>query len=547
MRTKEQRIANKKYNKNHEPHQHTVLEDMDLVDKLVICMPTGSGKSRIIYSDIMNNMIDENKIFAIASHRLLLNSQHLNDLFHVFKEHIGHVGFIIVGSEGFDTKRFQNDPEINSKLAELNLSYTDLFTSSLSTSEITSKSQEHIHNNRDVIIISTYNSLDKLKNLNIDCIYCDEAHFLATPKNTADFKRNFEELTIHKKYFFTATPKELREGNKYDFFLMDNEQEFGKKSGIPFIEAVQERIIVKPIIHFVKIQNRTDDKNYESVENFTDVIIDSFKEHEKQVKKCSANPNLIGAKILVRCPSVEMMWNIKKNLLEKFGDTKIFAAACYQEGESYSYEMNNTKFQNKIDFLNALKDMSSEETAIILNVDILSEGIDVPGITGVLFLSKNPPSKQKIMQVIGRSTRLHSVDRTNLKLGQVDKTEEDLKRFVKPYCFVMLPMISLESDQGCKTIAEMIKRLRDEYGFNPGFTVTIGEDTCITDKLEDLKGLNNIEQKRKFEKIEKLLHEIETLDEFERDFEETEKIEKISSIEDETEWLNEGKKLLYGK
>lgn len=177
------RIFKRNFEKDLMKHQTDALDFMDLNNPGNICAPTGTGKSRIIYSDLLDkiqfNTLDT---FVIVSHRLLLNIQHLDGIFELFKNLLPHVGIIYVGSYQIDPTNYINDPELNSRLLNANISIAELISSSINKSDINNKIAEHKRNGRDVIVISTYHSLDKLEDTYIHTLYCDEAHFLASPK-----------------------------------------------------------------------------------------------------------------------------------------------------------------------------------------------------------------------------------------------------------------------------------------------------------------------------------------------------------------------------
>jgi superfamily II DNA or RNA helicase len=73
--------------------------------------------------------------------------------------------------------------------------------------------------------------------------------------------------------------------------------------------------------------------------------------------------------------------------------------------------------------------------AIILHIDTISEGMDVPGITGVAIYRKLGTTK--LLQTIGRCLRLFSEDRKKLYSGEMLPTETD--EFIKPFGFVIIP------------------------------------------------------------------------------------------------------------
>lgn len=509
MNNTEYRIFERNFITSLMNHQNTSLDEMVRNDSLTICMPTGTGKSRIIYADILDNIKQPSfDTFVIASHRLLLNVQHFSELFDTFKTLMPSVGFIFVGSYQLDLSELRKNSSMNSVLLKYETNYKELITSCLSVEDVNYHVKRHRDCGRDVIIITTYHSLDKLKEIDIHTLYCDEAHFLATARETAQFKDNFEKISAKRKYFFTATPKDLvtNTDDETDMFLMNNQTVFGKRIGISFREAVDECLIVKPYIHLIEVSGRKGTKKYSSTVNYARVVVEAFREHEKTLKdieKCAP-------KILVKCPSVDAIWKILDELEKEEHDFTVFAGASHSSKTSNFYE-NDEPIDSKIGFLSRLQNLDNVKKAIILHYDILSEGIDVPGITGVMFLSKELPSKPKILQTIGRSTRLMSVDREAVRNGKIAKN--DYEKMIKPNCAVILPIMSDEMDHSAENIAKMVIDLRDNFGFKPEIYTEAGEDVSKT-KVEDaVEGLNVKDEKNeKFSKIDSVKHYIELMD-----------------------------------
>lgn len=542
FRSKNFRKFENKFINSMSKHQSEYLNEMLDYDKLTICMPTGTGKSRIIQGDIIDNIKNETTdSFVIATHRLMLNTQHISELFEQLSIVLGSIGFIFVGSTDVDVDEFMKSTKINSKMNELNLNYKDLFLNSTNSFDIEKQIKKHKDADRDVIIVSTYHSLNSLKNIDIHTIYCDEAHLLATEKEKADFKSNFNTLNFKRSYFFTATPKDLKDSNNIDIdsFLMDNEDIFGKRIGLSFNEAIKCGYIVSPIIHIAQPENYDHTKDFETTDNYVKFIVDIYKSHKKWLNSVSFNSNMISPKLLIKNPSVDHIWKIHKRLIEHkdLQEVNIFAGASRNDLSTDKHMKNNEGIRNRNDFLKAMQDMDSKEEAIILHYDILSEGINVPGITGVVFLSDKLPTLPKLLQNTGRATRLHLYDRERLSNKSI--SVNDSSTWVKPHCAVILPILNAESNQTVKNISSNIKKLRDEFNFDPSFYVSLGEDISKSDKDDDdLETLNKKDKKEKPVLLEKIIHEIEKLDKEEKQDDYNHKLKLIGKIED----LDEKKK-----
>ena len=69
---------------------------------------------------------------------------------------------------------------------------------------------------------------------------------------------------------------------------------------------------------------------------------------------------------------------------------------------------------------------------------MLSEGIDIPSLTGVMII--NYKELSTLSQIIGRSLRLHSSDRKNIA------ENFDFKNRIKPYAYILLPIFVKHDD-----------------------------------------------------------------------------------------------------
>ncbi|MCP4483813.1 MAG: hypothetical protein GY823_04535, partial [Flavobacteriaceae bacterium] len=99
---------------------------------------------------------------------------------------------------------------------------------------------------------------------------------------------------------------------------------------------------------------------------------------------------------------------------------------------------------------------------IVIHFDILTEGIDVPGLTGVLFL--RDLKKSKFIQTLGRVARLDVYDRNLIDKKVI--TPDELDKMSKPYAWVIIPSVMVEDVDKLANLRSLISELRD-FGFNP--------------------------------------------------------------------------------
>lgn len=372
--------------------------------------------------------------------------------------------------------------------------------------------------NFHIIITTTYHSSNILKETGIkaNISIFDEAQYLVSKSVEETEFRHSMNVSSDLKIFMTATPvyTDSDEGRG-----MNNNELFGdilfQKSPKHMINA---GCIVSPKMHYVSVKNNVDSiidsKDYKNISN---LILDCFKFHKNEIKKVSAYPNKIGAKILVICDgqmTLEGLMNSSN--FKNINNIKVYAISTdygiYIHGNGHKRKINNS---DKEKLLEELEKLDQNDDVIILHVDMISEGLDVPGITGILPLRNC--NKIKFLQNLGRSTRLHSYDRE-----RIHETEElkikDYKNYVKPYCYVILPYISENKNDFVERYINIIRSLRSEYDFdpseniicdfiNPAQTNTELEEDFLNKEIRSIKNLvqytyEHIIEKEKKEKEE---------------------------------------------
>ena len=167
--------------------------------------------------------------------------------------------------------------------------------------------------------------------------------------------------------------------------------------------------------------------------------------------------------MLISASGTEDMKNlIKSKEIKDFinGGGKFFAVASNNEVSNY---INGEKV-NRREWLRQLQvDGSSQnQELIVIHFDILTEGIDVPGLTGVLFL--RDLKKSKFIQTLGRVARLDLRDRNLIDKKVI--TPNELDKMNKPYAWVIIPSVMAEDVDKLENLRSLISELRD-FGFNP--------------------------------------------------------------------------------
>lgn len=533
--------------------QKECFEKMQSTNKLSIILPTGTGKGHLIFVDLLTRIHNKNgNVFAICSHRIGLNKQHTMDMFENFKDFIGEIGYIFVASENYTQAEKQRNEYI-SLLGNVNLD--NLITTLKPGQSIQEVIDYHKNEGRTVIIVSTYHSLQKLYNVEIDVMYCDEADKMVNNKPKTEngikqepFMKKFLKLrnNVKNQYFLTATPKDWsKEWTTENIEFMNNKDIFGERIEMEFSAAVKSGYIVQPYIHIVyPVQQDVEDTNIPDEEDledetFSDIVVkdmnvnlkakikmiaEAFVTHKQFLKERSSQPEKIGAKMLVKCKNIRSeMWGIfHEGLREALPNTKIFAGGSYgyRDTDNQEYKDNNhyiynpyseiplQSIQDRDTYLAKIKELTLDEDAIVLHCDILSEGINVKGFTNVMFVGGVTQTDAKAMQNIGRATRVVDEDRYNLNNGTISLTNS--KGWIKPFCTVTIPFWNAESSEAKDKMVELIKSLR-----NIGFGIErfgTGTDINKDDKLNpELEPQNENKLAKRKSGIKALEQELEEL------------------------------------
>jgi superfamily II DNA or RNA helicase len=325
--------------------------------------------------------------------------------------------------------------------------------------------------NKPLVIFSTYHSVDRVSvaakesNTKVRLYVYDEAQYCVT---SGDFKETPYFPSDHK-LFFTATEKYT---DSSDGIGMNNESKFGK---IIFSRKPKQLIekgeMASVAIHLVGSREEVDSDNYESKAR---IVIESFEKHREVVKQHSASPDLIGPKMLVICDKQDSLKGIMRSaLLKKYREenntTKIYALSSDYGITISGYTDPRVTNKGKEYLFNELNNLEDTDEMILFHVDMVAEGMDVPGITGVLPFRNL--GKIKFLQNLGRGTRLCDLDRKKLYSGEI--APKEWNKYVKPYCWVVLPVLSGEYYDFKRRCENYIYALRSDYEFDTSELVVV--------------------------------------------------------------------------
>jgi superfamily II DNA or RNA helicase len=453
------------FHNKHRPHQINALNH--LRDETIgqITIPTGTGKTRIQVDVHISDMIEKTKnnqtgIYVIGAHRLALCSQLLYDIVEVAIPCGLQFDVLQVNSNSFSNDAIRTQLRKEGKIDDNLRAFNDLISKGTNTTrqdDVLDFVNNSKANNRHVIIVATYHSINKLSVLSeIDICTYDEAH-ITLGENFTDNIAQVQPL-IKRNFFFTATRKVVG-----TFSGMNDTEKFGEVlysvSPRTMIEAGE---IVPPRLHSIRISEDAEDGDYDNNKMLIKTITESFAQHKVMIKECSAKPDVIGAKLLVSCNGSKELKNIISSMPFRLwcndNNIKVFS---FSTNDEVGYRFN-FKDVTRTELFSKMNELSDSEDAIIFHIDILTEGIDLPSITGVMPLRNL--NQSKLIQTIGRATRLLSYDRTELYSGNIQPNQP--KTYVKPYCWFLVPQL-FETLGDYNSMKRLLRDIMNSYDVRP--------------------------------------------------------------------------------
>lgn len=454
--------------------------------KGIVCLPTGTGKTfcqaAIIANDILMNP-NQFRIYVVNAPRILLTYQLLREVYGFLVSHGIDARYSFVHSGGKTDESELEEMRIEANIEGYDIPFSEIGsgTSAGSVIEMMEKAKEQ---NLPLIMFSTYNSANKIEEARvaltkqpISIIVNDEAHYLVQEQ----FHDILHTMSSSRCYFFTATtihtPSDLGRG-------MNNKELYGDilYSMTPR-EAIEIGKMVRPRLHIIKTDDVYDTQDYEK--SLSKIIYEAFYQHKSVIGE------KLAPKILI---SVKGTGDIKKFLSSdeytqmKQDEVEIYAVASNEE---IGNDVNGEKVRRQ-DFLKKLKQAGNDASKkiIVLHYDILAEGIDVSGFTGIMPLRSL--NKSKFLQTFGRAARLDKEDRKKIETGEIKPNE--LNKLNKPYAYIIIPNVVHSNEDDKENLVRLIAELRD-YGFQPYEDIISSTRVNGIPKVDELKGLNDIKTK----------------------------------------------------
>lgn len=469
-------------------YQLEALESTKYNKKGILCLPTGTGKTMIQANILSDDILSHRgtfRMYVVNVPRIILSYQILKEYYNHMaslgiecRYHFVHSGSSIDISELKDIRRQANLDGVKIPFSDIDSSTNIGYLNSIIRNSIKLKTP--------LILFSTYNSAEKIEqarvktNTDISIIINDEAHYLVQER----FHPILDIIPSNKCYSFTAT---IRETSSINGRGMNNFNTYGDViyNLLPR-DAINRGKMIRPRIHTIRTEGVRTSEEYDNSFNY--IIFNSFKQHKEHLNN---EHNDLKPKILVSTRGAN---DIKNFLLSKqYTELRnigvnVLAISSNQEVGNF-INGKRVKREDFFKYLNIFgKDINKE--MIILHYDILTEGIDVPGITTIMPLREL--SKGRFIQTYGRCARVDTRDRVRIDSGEI--SPNDLDSMVKPYAYVILPYLTQTNEDDSDSMKSIIYDLR-EFGFNPKEDV-VGEFCArgISEE-EDLDTFNKVDRK----------------------------------------------------
>ena len=377
------------------PHQQRALDAMQTADKGQVIVPTGGGKTIIMIQHALQLLAESNRTIVVVAPRILLANQLCDE----FMSFIDSSNVHVCHAHSGETHYFHSTkPE---KIA--------LFANTARAA------------GESCIIFTTYHSLPRVidSGIAINCAYFDEAHnsvakqfFIGTAATS---------MVANRCYFFTATPRISR---RHDRSMGNSDVYGGILCNVPAPELIEQGHILPPTI----VPFETDLTR--NKHNIHDVDADTVRDIIDQIDESHA------AKVLVAVPSSRVLGNMigQTTLLHELTErgfnvmhvTSKFGAII--DGKKVSREV----------FFDTLTAWGKEEGRkfVVFHYSILSEGINVPGLTHCILLRNL--NVVEMAQTIGRVIRLDKDDAARLQSGELQPQQWGF--YNKPTGFVAVPV-----------------------------------------------------------------------------------------------------------
>ena len=433
------------------PHQENSVREvkagLNIAERGKMIMACGTGKT-FTSLKIAEQFAGKGKKVLFLVPSLSLLSQSLTEWTQESETPLH--SFAVCSDSDIGKKRKKDDDIVQTFTHELRYPAT---TNAKSLSAEVTKRHDAKHMS---VVFSTYHSIHVISEAqhkygldDFDLIICDEAHrttgatFVDEEESAFVKVHDNKFITAKKRLYMTATPRiygdvaqATAEKDNVALCSMDDEKIYGKELYVlTFSEAVSKGLLVdyKVIILTVdeahisaRLQKLLSDENNQLKVDDAAKIVGCWKALSKQDQDSElSGDNTPMRRAVAFCQVIEPSMGAKTHKVSSKNIANMFQAVveAYQEQEGdhntliceaahVDGSMNASQKEEKLEWL---KSEAPEDTCRILsNVRCLSEGVDVPALDAVLFLTPRN-SQVDVVQSVGRIMR----NAPNKKLGYV--------------------------------------------------------------------------------------------------------------------------------
>lgn len=371
-------------------HQQTALDALQQHNKGVLVMPTGAGKTNVGIFDAIRQFLNETpQTIVVVAPRILLAEQLSSEyLEFITNAHIMHV-------HTGETHHFSSTrPNVIRAWHDAAEGHKLIFT--------------------------TYNSLQQIvrADIPVNTIYMDEAHNSVR----RDFFPAVEYFASEadRAYFFTATRKTSLTPTKPGMNDVDVYGEIICRVSAP--ELINCGYIVPPKV-FAHSSKTADECGGCSYERDKQNIIDIINTYgmDKVLVVSKKTKDIIGL-----TTQTDFQYQ-----MEEMGYDILHISS------KYGAFINNQKVNREV-FFNTLNSYGKdvEKKFVVLHFDILSEGLNISCLNGVVF--QRNTDYIKILQTVGRAIRLDPRDSKGMQNGSI--TPGNLNTYNKQFGLVVTPV-----------------------------------------------------------------------------------------------------------
>ncbi|HRX21837.1 MAG TPA: DEAD/DEAH box helicase [Syntrophomonadaceae bacterium] len=350
----------------------------------LVVMPTGSGKTRTAVSWIMSDMIKQGYKILWLCHRTNLLEQTAKTMI----ESIGAAGLI---------------PNKKLTLRCVSSKHSRSTTASFNTDDIVVFSILSLARQHDLI-----RYLLKGVKENLLLVVVDEAHHI--PMNS--YRKVLREIARHLPGFkllgLTATPTRTSQSERDVLYKM-----FGDLNAVHQVsmgKLISHGFLARPIFERPKTE--------------IDITTDVGEELLALMAKYRDIPETLLSKIAENGLRNKIIVERYMRDIDRYGQTLVFAVNrlhCHMLKQAFDeafaqYARQSSK-KYECDFIESGRTDNSEvierfrrgQIRVLINIEIMTEGTDVPGIQTV-FLTRPTASDTLLMQMVGRGMRGPAVD-----------------------------------------------------------------------------------------------------------------------------------------